>query len=129
MTRSVVSVLAFAGALVLTSCGGGDEGVPLGSFPDITVTEGDAPIFVKPPSSKSPGVFTITSSNPSVVTVSSDFQLTPVKIGTAVLTASQPETGSYNPTSITAKVTVKERVCVLPQVKQGQVCVTPPKAS
>lgn len=125
MTRTVLSVLAIAGALALTACGSGDEGVTLSNFPDITITEGDAPIALTLPTSKSPGAFTIVSSDPTVATVSADFKLTPLKVGQTVLTASQPRTGSYNPTSINATVTVKQRVCVLPQVKVGQVCVDP----
>ncbi len=127
-SRLLLPFLALAGALCLSACGGGNDGVPLGPFPDITATEGDTPIALKPPTSKSPGKFVITSSNVGVATVSSDYQVTIVGIGQTVLTASQPETGSFNPTSTTAVLTVKERVCVAPQVKQGKVCVTPPAA-
>ncbi|QYF91889.1 Ig-like domain-containing protein [Massilia sp. PAMC28688] len=130
MNRSTfLSALAISCALALTACGGGDDGVPLGPFPDITKTEGDEPFALTLPTSKSPGVFVVTSSNPEVATVSADYKVTVVGIGQTVLTASQPEIGSYNPTRTTATLTVKERVCVLPAVKQGQKCVTPPAAT
>ena len=129
MNRSILSMFVLAGALVLSACGGGDEGVPLGPFPDIPATEGDTAIALKLPTSKSPGVFVVTSSNPAVATVSADYKLTIIGIGQTMLTASQPRTGSYNPTSTSATLTVKERVCVLPQVKQGQVCITPTPAT
>jgi hypothetical protein len=115
--------------LALSACGGGHDGVTLGPFPNITATEGDAPIALTLPTSKSPGVFVITSSDPTVATVSSDYKLTVLKVGQATLTASQPEIGSYYPTSTSATLTVKERVCVAPQVKQGQICVTLPVSS
>lgn len=129
MTRALLNALAVAGTLVLSACGGGREGVPLGPFPDITATEGDAPTVLKPPTSKSPGVFVITSSDPTVATVSANYTLTVLKVGQTTLTASQPEIGSFYPTTTSAVLTVKERVCVAPQVKQGQVCVTPQASS
>ena len=128
-TRLFLSIFALVGAIGLTACGGGNDGVPLGPFPDITATEGDPPIALKPPTSKSPGKFVITSSNTAVATVSADYRVDIIGIGQTVLTASQPETGSFNPTSTSAVLTVKERVCVAPQIKVNQVCVTPAASS
>ena len=98
---------------------------PLSNFPALTATEGDAPLTLTPPTSKSPAVFSYSSSNPQVATVNGNV-LTFIKAGTSTITARQPELGSYNPTSIDALLTVKEKVCTAPQVNQGGTCVTPP---
>jgi hypothetical protein len=124
ISRKILSVLTLGAALALSACGTGD-GVELGPFPDIVATEGDANINLTPPTSKSPARMTITSSNASVATVSADYVLTVVGPGQATLTASQPEAGSFNPTSKTALITVKPLVCTAPAVKIEGKCVTP----
>lgn len=123
-SRKILSLLTLGAALVLTACGTGD-GVELGPFPDITATEGDANINLAPPTSDSPARITITSSNASVATVSADYVLTIVGPGQATLTASQPEIGSYRPTSKSALITVKPLVCTAPAVRIENKCVTP----
>lgn len=120
---SLATVTAILCAALLVACGSG--GVPLSNFPDLMTTEGDAPVTLTAPTSKSPAVFSYSSSNPQVATIAGNV-LTIVKAGTSTITASQPELGSYNPTSITALLTVKERSCTAPQVNQGGTCVTPP---
>ena len=124
-SRRFLPLLALCSAVLLTACGGGDDGVTLGPFDNITVTEGEAPRAIKPPTSKSPAIFVITSSNPQVATVSEDYMLTIIAPGQATLIASQPEKGSFNPTRTTAVLTVKERVCTAPEVKKNGICVAP----
>jgi hypothetical protein len=121
--RLLCFVAALCAALLL-ACGSGN-GVPLTNFPDLTATEGDAPLTLTAPTSKSPAPFSYTSSNPLVATVAGNV-LTFVKPGTSSITASQPELGSYNPTSTSALLTVKVRVCTAPQVNQAGTCVTAP---
>jgi hypothetical protein len=110
-------------AFLMVACGGGG-GVPLGEFPDLTATEGDAPITLKAPQSKSPAAFVYSSSNPKVATISGS-TVTILLAGTTTITAAQPSMGSYNPTSTSALLTVKPRVCTAPATNQGGVCVTP----
>lgn len=123
MKNRLFLTLAALGAALLVACGSG--GVPLSNFPALTATEGDAPLTLTPPTSKSPAVFSYTSSDPQVATIAGNV-VTFVKAGTSTITASQPELGSYNPTSISALLTVKVRTCTAPQVNQAGTCVTPP---
>jgi hypothetical protein len=123
MKNRLLSTLAALGALLLVACGSG--GVPLSNFPNLTATEGDAPLTLTAPTSKSPAAFNYTSSNPQVATIAGNV-VTFVKPGTSTITASQPELGSYNPTSTTALLTVNARTCTAPQVNQAGTCVTPP---
>ena len=123
--RKFLPLIALCSAVLLTACGGGDDGVTLGPFPNITATEGDPPKAITPPTSKSPAIFVITSSNPQVATVSDDYMLTIVGPGQATLVASQPEKGSFNPTRTTAVLSVKERICTAPEVKKNGICVAP----
>jgi hypothetical protein len=116
-------LLSLVLALLMTACGGG-HGVPLGAFPDMTATEGDAPITLKAPTSDSPATFVFSSSNPTVATVSGN-TVTILLAGTTTITASQPSMGSYNPTSTSALLTVKPRVCTAPATNINGVCVTP----
>lgn len=123
--NKIYCALAVVSALVLAACGGGGAGVPLGAFADLTATEGDAPIVLKAPESKSPAVFAYSSSNPNVATISGN-KVTILLAGTTTITAAQPSFGSYNPTSTSALLTVHARVCTAPATNQGGVCVTPP---
>ncbi|MFL6657040.1 MAG: hypothetical protein ACJ8GW_03115 [Massilia sp.] len=118
------TLILLASATILAACGGGG-GVPLGDFPAITATEGDPAITLNAPSSKSPAAFTFTSSNTDVATIEGK-TLTVLVAGTSTITASQPSYGSYNPTSTSATLTVKARVCTAPAVNQHGQCVTPP---
>jgi hypothetical protein len=122
--NNIYCALAVVGALVLAACGGGGAGVPLGAFADLTATEGDAPIVLKAPESKSPAVFAYSSSNPQVATISGS-KVTILLAGTTTITAAQPSLGSYNPTSTSALLTVRPRVCTAPATNQAGVCVTP----
>jgi hypothetical protein len=121
-TWNLSYLVSFMIAVLMVACGGG-HGVPLGAFPDITATEGDAPITLKAPESKSPAAFVYSSSNPKVATVSGN-TVTILQPGTTTITAAQPSIGSYNPTSTSALLTVKPRVCSGSQVNVGGVCVT-----
>jgi hypothetical protein len=119
-------LLALAAACTLTllaACGGGD-GVPLGEFPAITKTEGDAPFELKAPTSKSPAAFSFDSSDPKIATIAGNM-VTVHAAGTATITARQGSLGSYNPTSISTSLTVKERTCVAGAVRKEGLCVPP----
>lgn len=122
-TSNLACLLGVVTAVLMVACGGGG-GVPLGPFPDMTATEGDAPITLKAPDSRSPAVFAFTSSNPKVATISGN-KATILLAGTTTITASQPSLGSYNPTSTSALLTVNPRVCTAPATNQGGVCVSP----
>jgi len=120
--KRFLSLTAATALLVLSACGG--HGVELGDFTVPNKVEGDAPFDLTPPSSKSPGAFTFTSSNPQVATIVGK-TVTVHLAGTTTITASQPEVGSYNPTSTSTVLTVTERVCEAPSVRQNGQCVAP----
>jgi len=120
--KRILSLAAAAVLLVLSACGG--HGVELGDFPALSKTEGDAPFDLVAPSSKSPGAFVFTSSNPAVASVVGK-TVTVHVAGTTTITASQPEVGSYNPTSTSAVLTVAARVCEAPSVRENGQCVAP----
>jgi len=120
--QRLLSLTAAAALLVLSACGG--HGVELGDFPALSKTEGDAPFDLVAPSSKSPGAFTYTSSNPAIASIVGK-TVTVHLAGTTTITASQPEVGSYNPTSTSALLTVAERVCEAPSVRVNGQCVAP----
>jgi len=120
--KRTLFLTAAAALLVLSACGG--HGVELGNFTVPNKVEGDAPFDLTPPSSKSPGAFTFTSSNPQVATIVGK-TVTVHLAGTTTITASQPEVGSYNPTSTSTVLTVTERVCEAPSVRQNGQCVAP----
>jgi hypothetical protein len=122
--KNVMKILGLVAACIIAACGGGG-GVTLGAFPAINATEGDAAITLTAPTSKSPAAFVFSSSNPQVATVNGN-TLTILLAGTSTITAQQPSLGSYNPTTTSAVLTVKARVCTAPAVNQGGVCVTPP---
>jgi len=117
-------LLALAAACTLTllaACGGGD-GVPLGEFPAITKTEGDAPFELKAPTSKSPAAFSFESSDLKIATIDGNM-VTVHAAGTATITARQGSLGSYNPTSTSAQLTVNPRTCAAGAVRKDGVCV------
>jgi len=119
-------LLALAAACTLTllaACGGGD-GVPLGEFPAITKTEGDAPFELKAPTSKSPAAFSFDSSDLKIATISGNM-VTVHAAGTATITARQGSLGSYNPTSTSAVLTVNPRTCAAGAVRKEGLCVPP----
>lgn len=120
-------ILAFAAScalLLLTACGGSNDGVQLGPFPALSKIEGDPPFKLTAPTSKSPAAFSYASSDPKVATIEGD-TVTIVAAGTATITARQGELGSYNPTSTSALLTVAKRTCTLPLVYENGQCVAP----
>ncbi|MET0981906.1 MAG: hypothetical protein ABWY02_07390 [Telluria sp.] len=125
MTTTRILSLAVTGALFLLASCGGNDGVELGPFPALTATEGDPPIKLTAPTSKSPAAFFYTSSNPSVGRIEGDTIIVGV-VGTSTITAQQGEKGSYYPTSTSTTLTVAKRVCEAPTVLENGVCVTPP---
>lgn len=125
MTTPRIFSLAMTGALVLLASCGGHEGVELGPFAPLTATEGDAPITLLAPTSKSPAAFSYTSSDPRVGEIRGNTIVIGVA-GTATITAQQGREGSYYPTSTSTTLTVAKRVCESPTVLENGVCVTPP---
>lgn len=122
-TKRMLALAASGTLLLLAACGGGG-GVRLGEFPALSATEGDAPITLKAPTSASPASFSYDSSNLAVATVAGN-QLTIVGAGTSTITARQGQMGSYNPTSTTTLLTVAQRACSEPSVRENGVCVAP----
>lgn len=124
MTKRRILSLALTGALVLLASCGGNDGVELGPFAPITATEGDTPITLTAPTSKSPAAFFYTSSNPSVGRIEGNTIVVGQR-GTSTITAQQGEKGSYYPTSTSTTLTVAPRVCEPPAENVGGVCVVP----
>lgn len=124
MTSQRILSLAVTGAFVLLASCSDPEGVELGPFAAITATEGDAPVKLTAPTSKSPAAFTYDSSNPAVGRIEGDTIVIGVA-GTSTITARQGEKGSYYPTSTTTTLTVNKRVCEPPAVNVDGVCVVP----
>jgi hypothetical protein len=116
--KHLLPVAAGCALVLLTACGGNNDGVPLGEFPAISVAEGDT-IELKAPSSKSPAPFTFSSSNPALAEVSGT-KLIGKKAGTGTITAQQGQMGSYNPTSTSTSFTV------VGYVSQGGLVWMPP---
>ena len=122
-TKRLLALAASCALLVLGACGSND-GVKLGDFPALNATEGDPPVTLKAPTSASPATFSYSSSNLAVASIAGD-KLTIVGAGTSTITAQQGQMGSYNPTSTNALLTVAQRVCAEPAVKENGVCVAP----
>ncbi|MDB5745874.1 MAG: hypothetical protein JWP72_722 [Massilia sp.] len=124
MTTTRILSLVVTGALFLLASCGGNDGVELGPFAALTATEGDAPIRLTAPTSKSPAAFFYTSSNTSVGRIEGDTIIVGVA-GTSTITAQQGAKGSYYPTSTSTTLTVAKRVCEAPTVNENGVCVAP----
>lgn len=125
MTTQRILALAAACALsLLAACGGSGDGVPLGEFPAMSKTEGDAPFELKAPTSKSPAAFSFESSDRTVATIAGNV-VTVLAEGTTTITARQGSLGSYNPTSTSALLTVKARTCATGAVRKTGLCVPP----
>lgn len=120
--KRLLSLTATVMLLLLSACG--DNGVELGEFPALTKTEGDEPFDLTAPSSDSPGPFSFSSSDPSVASIAGK-TVTIHRAGTVTITAQQPRTGSYNPTSTSTTLTINPRVCESPSVNVNGVCVAP----
>jgi hypothetical protein len=124
MTKRLFALAAACTLTLLAACGGGD-GVPLGEFPAMTKTEGDTPFELKAPTSKSPAAFSFESSDTKVATINGNM-VTVLAAGFTTITARQGSLGSYNPTSTSALLTVKERTCVAGAVRnKSGLCVPP----
>ncbi|WP_296952979.1 hypothetical protein [uncultured Massilia sp.] len=112
-------------ACLLLGCGDPDQGPPLGDFPAITKTAGDAPFTLTAPSSRSPAAFTFTSSNPAVATIEGA-TVTIRGAGTSTITAAQSSHGSYGPTSTSTTLTVTGApACTAPATAVNGACVAP----
>jgi hypothetical protein len=127
MTKRLLALAAACTLTLLAACGGGD-GVPLGEFPAMTKTEGDAPFELKAPISKSPAAFSFESSDTKVATINGNV-VTVLAAGFTTITARQGSLGSYNPTSTSALLTVKERTCVAGAVRNKSGLCVPPDSS
>jgi len=79
--------------------------IMLSDFSDINKTYGDSDFALTAPTSNSDGVFTYTSSNENVATVSGS-TVTIVGAGTATITATQEATDNYNSGNISLTLTV-----------------------
>ncbi len=113
---------AFAVSIILAACGG--DGPTLGAFPALTKAEGDAAFDLAVPTSKGPGTFTFSSSNPEVATIAGK-TVTITGPGTSTITATQAASGSYNSSSTSAVLTVSARDCVAPATRQNNTCTAP----
>jgi hypothetical protein len=127
MTKRLFALAAACTLTLLAACGGGD-GVPLGEFPAMTKTEGDAPFELKAPTSKSPAAFSFESSDTNVATINGNM-VTVLAAGPTTITARQGSLGSYNPTSTSALLTVKERTCVAGAVRNKTGLCVPPDST
>jgi hypothetical protein len=77
----------------------------LSNFDDKSMTYGDDPFFLTPPTSNSPGAFSYSSSNGAVATVSGT-TVTIVGAGDSTITATQAATTNYTSGEIDATLTV-----------------------
>lgn len=111
----------FLPLMTLVACGGGGS-IPLGSFPNISKTEGDAPFALTAPQSKSPVPFVFASSDPSVAAVSGS-TVTILLAGTTTITASQPSQGTWSSSSTSAVLTVAPIACTDPLIRVSGKCV------
>jgi uncharacterized protein YjdB len=77
-----------------------------GAFIDLEKSYGDAPFTIAPPTSNGSGLFTFSSSDNTVASVSGT-TITIVDKGTITITATQAAAGNYSARSISATLTVK----------------------
>lgn len=110
---------------MLVACSDPDHGPELGAFAAIKKTETDAPFDIVPPSSKSPAPFSYTSSNPAVAVVSGSL-VTIKGPGESTITASQPGTGGWGPTSASTTLTVTAVACDAGSVRINGICTPVP---
>lgn len=111
---------ALAAASVLLACGGSPD-TRLGDFAAITKKETDPAFKLVAPSSKSPAKFSFSIDNAAVATVNGD-EVTIVGPGTAIITATQPELGSFGPSHGTTTLTVEVVPCPSGQTRINKVC-------
>ena len=110
---------------MLVACGDPDQGPPLGAFAAIKKTETDAPFNIDPPTSRSPAPFSYTSSNPAVAVISGSL-VTIKGPGDSTITASQPGTGGWGPTSASTTLTVTAVDCGAGNVRVNGKCTPIP---
>ena len=90
-----------------------DEGTPgLSNFSIPAKTVADASFGLVPPTSRSDGAFTYTSSDPEVATIDAN-TVTIVGVGTSTITATQSSTAIFASGTITAILTVNQITTVL----------------
>jgi|GEM_PF-1103065 len=111
---------------MLVACGDPDQGPPLGAFAAIKKTETDKPFNIDPPTSRSPAPFSYTSSNPAVAVISGSL-VTIKGPGESTITASQPGTGGWGPTSAATTLTVTAVTCEANSVRINGTCTPVPK--
>jgi hypothetical protein len=111
---------------MLVACSDPDQGPSLGPFAAIKKTETDAPFNIEPPTSKSPAPFSYTSSNPAVATIAGSL-VTIKGPGESTITASQPGTGGWGPTSACTSLTVTAVPCESGSVRINGSCTPVPQ--
>ena len=110
---------------MLVACSDPDQGPALGPFAAITKTETDKPFNIVPPSSKSPAPFSYTSSNQAVAVITGSL-VTIKGPGETTITATQPGTGGWGPTSASTTLTVTAVACEAGSVRINGNCVPKP---
>ena len=84
----------------------------LGTFTVPAKAYGNSPFIIVPPTSNSDGLFSYTSSNTDVATISGNI-VTIVGVGSSTITANQADTNNYNSASTTAVLNVSKGTPVL----------------
>jgi hypothetical protein len=110
---------------LVVACSDPDQGPELGPFAAITKQETDPPFNLTPPTSKSPEPFSFTSSNAAVATISGTL-VTIKGPGQTTITASQPGTGAWGPTSASTTLTVNAVPCDAGSTRINGQCVPIP---
>lgn len=114
--------LCVVSIVCLAACGG--TTLTIGAFAPITKTEGDPPVALVAPTSRSPVPFTFTSSDATVATIAGNV-VTILRAGTTTITAQQAGSGTWSPTSASTVLTVAPLSCVAPATRQAGICVAP----
>jgi len=95
------------------------SGPPTIQFSDFSSGMGEPPFSITPPNSNSAGIFSYSSSNPAVATITGN-TVTINGVGTSIITASQAAYGYYSAGTATATLTVSTNTAptisnILPQ--------------
>jgi hypothetical protein len=125
MKRIVGLLMVMCLMFGVTACSDPDQGPELGDFPAITKQETDPPFNITAPSSKSPEPFSFTSSKPEVATISGSL-VTIKGPGQTTITASQPGTSAWGPTSKSTTLTVNAVACDGGSTRINGVCTPIP---
>lgn len=90
------------------------KGIPdLRAFDNMSKTFGDGEFVIAKPNSTSTGAVTFTSSNTDVLRVTVEGMATIVGAGSAIVTASQAESGNYSAKSVTATVSIAKASAIV----------------